>query len=329
MLHRHPSSTKESGRRRSRAAGAPDVTGTLRRTLLAFFCVVSITSPARGQILPEERPGAPRYPGSLPFFYDLYTFRGEHGETLVVAAVAVAARWLERKEVHGEDVYRFDLSFVLADTTTRAVFRSDDTVSVAAAADLPDEHLLYTQVAVEAPPSASMVQRLVMTDPNEVGVGQLYDSAFPIPDYGGDTLMLSDIALGQADPTGGLARGGDTVAILPLARFPQSALDLYYEIYNMPPLEEYATEITFQPIDEAGQPDDAAVGVRFEARSSAAADRTVRELRAIAADLDDGLYRLTVAVRVARTGAAASRSRDFEVRRGGADATLVIALPRR
>ena len=34
-------------------------------------------------------------------------------------------------------------------------------------------------------------------DATTPGVGQLYSSPFPIPDYSGDHLMLSDIALGQ------------------------------------------------------------------------------------------------------------------------------------
>ncbi len=284
--------------------------------------------PVAGQVPGEEQRAAFHQPGALPFFYDLYTFRGENGRTAVVAAVAVATRWLERRDVGGEDVYRFNVSFVLADTATRVVFRTDDSVSVAAPSRLPDEHLLYTQVAVQAPPSATTVQRVVMTDPNVVGVGQLYDASFPIPDYGGSELMLSDIALGQPQPEGGLDREGNTVAILPLARFPESSLDLYYEIYNMPASARYVTEISFEPVDGEGGPAESGSGIRFQGRAPEARG-TVRELRRLTADLERGLYRLTVTVRVPATGESARRSHVFEIQDSDAGATLVLARPRR
>lgn len=299
------------------------------RILLVLSCLLAVAQPAAAQTLTEADRPEPPYQGSLPFFYDLYTFRGDDGGTLVVAAFAVAAGALERKRVGDVKAYRFDVSFVLSDTAARSVFRTDDTVFVAAPRSLPDEHLLYTQVAMEAPPSTHTVQRVIMTDPNAVGIGQLYDSGFPIPDYSGTRLMLSDIALGQPDPVGGLQRGDHSLAILPLARSPESSFDVYYEIYNLAPGHAYSTEITVEPVDSRSwKTGEAVVGLRFSGDAPAAPDGTLRELRRVTARLENGRYRLTITVLDQETGETASRSRLFEVRSGGRGASLVMALPR-
>lgn len=61
------------------------------RGLLSLSAVLALTASAR----------------PLPFFYDLYTFRGEHGGTTVVAAFAVPVERLEREREDGEVRYRF------------------------------------------------------------------------------------------------------------------------------------------------------------------------------------------------------------------------------
>lgn len=299
------------------------------RILLALSCLLAAAPPVAAQTLTEADLPEPPYQGSLPFFYDLYTFRADDGETLVVAAFAVAAGALERKRIGHVKAYRFDVSFVLSDTAARSVFRTDDTVFVATPRSLPDEHLLYTQVTMAAPPSTHTVQRVIMTDPNAVGIGQLYDSGFPIPDYSGTQLMLSDIALGQPDPVGGLQRGDNALAILPLVRSPESSFEVYYEIYNLPARHAYSTEITVEPVDGRSRTTgDAVVGLRFSGDSPAARDGMLPELRRVTARLDTGRYRLTITVLDQETGETASRSRLFEVRKGGRGATLVMALPR-
>src|SRR5687768_17492316 len=58
----------------------------------------------------------------LPFFYDLYTFRGDGGETDIVAAFAVPAGRLESESEEGRTRYRFDVTLVLADTALSTLF---------------------------------------------------------------------------------------------------------------------------------------------------------------------------------------------------------------
>ncbi len=270
--------------------------------------------------------------GPLPFSYDLYTFRGEGGRTTVVASFAVPVRELNRESVDGEARYRFDVTFMLTDTVLHAVNRSDDSVFVGSPSSLDGDHLLHTWVELDAEPSRSTHQRVIMTDASTPGVGQMYQSPYPIPDYGGTELMLSDVALGLPDRAHGWKRGAAALALLPTSQFPESAFDLYYEIYNLPADHEYATEISVASLDgpDAGPGfQTPVVRTIFSGRSGAGPDGTVSELRRVTSALESGAYRLTVTVRDDETGAIATTVRRFHVRGWRAGTTLVPALPRR
>ncbi len=265
----------------------------------------------------------------LPFFYDLYTFRGDGGSTTVVAAFAVPVKQLGRERVRGVR-YRFDVTLVLADTALRSVSRSDDSVYVSVPRPLAGDHLLYTHVELQAQPSLSTLHRVVMTDATTPGIGQLYSAPFPIPDYTGSHLMLSDIALGQPDAEAGWTRGDVTLALLPTSQFPESSFDVYYEIYNLPFGNRYSTDISIEPVDETGATrldEGNTVGTRFSGESAADADGFLPELRRVEASLDKGRHRLTVTVTDEVTGQTAERSRVLQVQGWGRGATLVPALP--
>jgi hypothetical protein len=282
------------------------------RRLVSILGVVAVTS-------------APTFP--LPFFYDLYTFREDGGGTMVVAAIAVPVETLRRERRADGIHYRFDVRFVVADTARRTVYRSDDSVFVAMPYALPGEHLLHTYVEVHAPPSRATVQRVVVTDAARHGVGQLYSAPFPIPDYSGTELMLSDIALGLPGALGGWTRRGVTLAILPTSQFPESSFDVYYEIYNLPAGTPYETTIAIEPLDRSDVAD-RIVRTTFSGRSSARPDASLAELRRVESALPEGRYRLTVTVRDETRGRVATSARVIDVRGWGEGTTMVPALPR-
>lgn len=288
-----------------------------------------VPSAAGGQVLERDPPG-PVVPGNLPFFHNLHTFRGEGGNTAVVGSFAIPAGRLEAREDGGQVRYRFDVSLVLADTARGHVFRTDDSVFVAATREVSDEHLLFTYVEVEAPPVAT-VRRVVMTDANTPGVGQLYHAPFRVPDYRGSHLMLSDIALGQPGAVSGWRRGEVTLALFPTGHFPASSFAVYYEVYNLPDGAPYTTELRVEPLDVGGRavgdPDRAMV-LRFAGEAEAGRTGVVQELRHVSGSLDPGRYRLTVLVTEQEGGATASTSRAFHVRGRDPGATMVTALPR-
>ena len=266
----------------------------------------------------------------LPFFYDIYTFRGEGGRTTVVAAFAVEAGELETKRVGDNERYRFSVTLVLADTVLRSVTNRHDSVFAELPRRVSDEHLLYTHIDVQAPPSHDIQQRLTMIDATESGIGQLYWKYTQIPDYSGTELMLSDVALGQPDATTGWTRGEATLALLPTSRFPSSAFDVYYEIYNLPVGNPYTTEVTVERVAGSSREtaeDREPIRMRFSGESAAAADGTLPQLRAVTASLGKGSYRITVTIEDLSTGKTASGSRTFEIRSSGRGATMVPALP--
>jgi hypothetical protein len=290
----------------------------MHRGLIPLLCLLA-AAPARGPVRP------------LPFFYDLYTFRGGAGSTTVVAAFAIPAGQLERESRDGDVFYRFDVTLVLADTALKSVSRTDDSVVVATPRSLRGDHLLHTQIEVQAPPSTTTLQRVIMTDASTPGIGQLYGSAFPIPDYSGTELMLSDVALGDPYLHEGWKRGDVTLALLPTSQFPEGSFEVYYEIYNLPEGHRYTTELSVESLEvehagREGAP--GAVRARFDGTAAPSADAAVPELRRVDTSLSKGRYRLTVTVTDDDTGKTVSRSREFQVRGGSRRATLVPALPR-
>ena len=288
----------------------------MRRTSTALVAVLLLGAAPAG-----SRP--------LPFHYDLYTFRGDEGATRVVATFAVSAGRLVEKRMDGELRYRFDVSLVLADTMTGTVSRTDDSVYVGALSSLPREHLLYTQVDVDVPPSAHTVHRVVMTDASTPGVGQLHDGPYPVPSYGGDSLMLSDIALGEPGVEGGWERGDLRLAIFPTSQFPQGSFDVYYEVYNLPMGHPYDTEISVQEVDVTGRPADRdPARTRFTGKALSGPDDVLPELRHVAAELPHGRYRITVTVTDRITGESTGRSRLFRVRGWRPGTSLLMARPR-
>lgn len=261
----------------------------------------------------------------LPFFFDLHTFRGAGGATTVVAAVAVPVRGLRRERYAGSYRYRFDVRFVLADTARQSVVERIDSVFVTLPGLLGRDHLLHTVLEVEAIPSDHAIQRLVVTDASRPGIGQMYDGDFEIPDYAGDALMISDVAFGLPEAAGGWTRGDHSLALLPTSQFPQSAFDIYYEVYNLPAGRPYDTEITVEPIDGSDM-DGRRVQAAFSEQSMANDEAVATELRRLESTLPRGRYRLTLSVRDRVTSQVATQTRDFDVRGWGRGATLVPAL---
>jgi hypothetical protein len=262
-----------------------------------------------------------RFTRELPFLYDLYTFRGAApGKTAVVAAFAVPADALEATSHQGRVRYRFDVSLILADTARGSVSRTDDTASIFMPKPLDNDDLLRAHLEVQVPPSASTLQRVIVTDPSEPGIGMYYGGPFPIPDYSGKHLMLSDIALGEVETDQGWKRGAYTLALLPTNQVKGGNFALYYEIYNLPAGAHYTTEVVIERLDKGTGAKirelfggDTSVRVRFEGESTASADATLPEMRRIGVPLGKGRYRLTVNVKSLATGQTAKGSRTFVI----------------
>jgi hypothetical protein len=265
----------------------------------------------------------------LPFHYDLHTFRGDSSGTTIVAAVAVSASELRRERRANGTRYRFDVRFVLADRARRSVVETIDSVFLRVPFALARRHILHTVVEIrDAPPSRTTEQRIVVTDAARPGVGQMYLTPFPTPDYSGSELMLSDLAFAMPNSRSGWTRRGVTLALLPTSQFPESAFDIYYEVYNLPRGHPYETEIAIEPTGDDAD-DEQIVRARFSEQSGADPDGTLGVLRRIESALPEGRYRITVTVRDQVGNRTAHRSRIVDVVGWRPGTTIVRARPKR
>lgn len=257
----------------------------------------------------------------LPFYFDLYTFRGDAGRTNVVAAVAVPVEKLQKSVTAFSPSYRVDLSLILVDTAARKVIRQDDSIALTATRAFKNDDLFRMHVEVAVPPSRTTVQRVIVSDPTEPGIGQLYGGPFPIPDYHAPSLMMSDIVLAEPRVEGRWRRGNVALALVPTGRFKGGSFRVFYEIYNIEKNTTYSTEIEIEPLQKSagrklkdlfgGGKD--RISLKFDAVAVEVEDSTLQELRQVdAPQLPPGKYRMRITVRTA-AGHTARGERIFSV----------------
>ncbi|HEY0673423.1 MAG TPA: hypothetical protein VGD27_14190 [Longimicrobiales bacterium] len=248
----------------------------------------------------------PDFTKDLPFYFDLYTFRGEPGRTNVVAAVAVPVEKLQKTLVALSPSYRVDLSLILVDTASHKVIRQDDSVALTATRAFKNDDLFRMHVEVAVPPSRTTLQRVIVSDPSEPGIGQLYGGPFPIPDYSSAKLMLSDIVLAEPRVEGRWRRGNVALALVPTGRFKGGSFRVFYEIYNLEKNSAYTTEIEIEPVQRsAGQKikdlfgGKSKIALKFDGVALDVQDGVLQELRQVEAPLAAGRYRMRIIVRAA------------------------------
>lgn len=262
---------------------------------------------------------APNFTKDLPFYFDLYTFRATEGRTNVVAAVAVPVEKLQKSAAQLNPAYRVDLSLILVDTAARKVIRQDDSVALAATRTFKNDDLFRMHVEVAVPPSRTTLQRVIVSDPSEPGVGQLYGGPFPVPDYSTDKLLLSDIVLAEPGVEGRWRRGNVALALVPTRRFKGGSFRVFYEVYNIAQNSEYTTEVEIEPIQKtAGQRikeifgSKSKVNFRFDGVALDVRHGTMQELRQVDVPFGPGRYRMSIIVKDA-TGATARGERTFVI----------------
>lgn len=263
----------------------------------------------------------PNFTKELPFYFDLYTFRATEGRTNVLAAVAVPRDKLNLTDVAANSAYRIDLSLILVDTLSRKVIREDDSLWVRSPRAIADGDMLRLHVEVAVPPSRTTIQRLIVSDPTEAGVGQLYGGPFPVPDYTGSKLMLSDVVLAEPGVAGRYHRGDVALALVPTGYFKGGSFNVFYEIYNIAENARYSTEIEIEPIRKAtGEKLKGFLGsgrnpikLRFESVATHVRNATLQELRRVDAPLGAGSYRMRVVVKNLENGETSKNERTFVI----------------
>lgn len=197
---------------------------------------------------------APELGRPLPFYYDTYAFRGGEGHTELVVAVAVPGRELRATPVgeEGGVLYPLELEVLLVDTAAGVHVRADTSGRYYTARPLGARENLRLVTHLEAKPGTRYVHRVRVATKDPERAGGTYAGPLTLPDFGGDTLMLSDLVLGEAEGTG-WRRGTVELALVPPRRFaPGTALSLFYEVYNATADAPIHTRIRVEPMDGGG-----------------------------------------------------------------------------
>ena len=268
----------------------------------------------------ERDTDRPRFDRDLPFYFDLYTFRGAAGKTEVTAAIAIPGELLEPVTSGGETLYSVDVSLIVLDTAAGTISRVDTTYNYRSPDRLAKGEHLRTHVRLEAPPSDSAVYRISVRNAADRSQGHLYGGTLGVTDYRGGELMLSDIVLAEPD-SGTWHRGAARLALVPPRQFPAGEeVTLFYEIYDLPAGSPYEVEIVVEGGERSGIIPwlgrllgfrRGRIRLRFQGEARTDDLGRVQEIRRVASELPPGSYRIRVTVTDLSTGATATREKRF------------------
>ncbi len=98
---------------------------------------------------------------------------------------------------------------------------------------------------------ADAVQRIVVREAGRPERGALHGEHVRVPDYGGDSLMVSSIVLALPGDGGNWKRGATTLTVVPAGEFGGGQFRVFHEVCNLPKDSRYETEIEIQRMDGA------------------------------------------------------------------------------
>ncbi|HET9440337.1 MAG TPA: GWxTD domain-containing protein [Longimicrobiales bacterium] len=247
----------------------------------------------------------PDFTGDLPFYYDLYSFKGENGATSLTVAAAIPGTSVSARQIGSNFIYALQASLILIDTATADVARKDTTFSLRSSRPLGDNEHLRLHIDLPARSTSSMVHRVVLRDLVTPGKGQLYGGDAEIKNFTGTSLMLSDVVLAEPD-NGTWQRGEARLGLVPPRQFMEGKpLRLFYEIYNLPGNADYRTEIIMEPVEgETGfgrikklfGGGGNGVRLQFDGVAPSNTAGVVQELRQVTTQVKPGKYRVSVRV---------------------------------
>ena len=259
----------------------------------------------------------------IPFYYDLFGFKGAAGRTDLTAAIAIPGNLLKGSLVDNRMVYALELSLIVIDTLDARVERRDTTLRLWSSRPLGVGENIRLHMNLSARPSNSTIHRILVRNANDPKAGTLYGGAAEVPEFAGRALTLSELVLADSSTVGPWQRDMVRLNLLPPRQITSEQMfSLFYEIYNLPTGDRYRTEIEIQPVGgsgllrgvkrlfggRAGE-----VRLSFEEQSNSNLAGTDQELRRVTADLSPGRYKVNVRVTNLRTQEVASREKLFLV----------------
>ncbi|MGQ0560334.1 MAG: hypothetical protein ACT443_00505 [Gemmatimonadota bacterium] len=247
----------------------------------------------------------PDFKGDLPFWYDLYAFKGRAGLTDVTAAAAIPGTSLFSQPMGTQFIYSIQASLIFVDTATSEITRKDSVFTYLSSRVLGEHEHLRLTIDMTVPHSKAGLHRIVLRDRVNPGAGQLYGGPSDIRNFSGESLMMSDIVLAESED-GGWRRGDARLALVPPRQFEEKKpLKLFYELYNLPANAAYRTEISMAPV--AGVTgfgrirklfggSDGTIQLQFEGGAPPDTEGTIQELKQVSAEVKPGKYKVVVRV---------------------------------
>ena len=259
----------------------------------------------------------------IPFYYDLFGFKGTDGRTDLTAAIAIPGNLIKGNLVDGRMIYAIDLSLIVIDTLDARVERRDTTLRLWSSRPLGVNENIRLHMNLSARPSNSTIHRILVRNANDPKAGTLYGASAEVPEFNGRALMLSELVLADSSTMGAWHRDVVQLNLLPPRRITTDQMfSLFYEIYNLPAGDRYRTEIEIQPVGGSGLlrgvkrlfgGGRGEVRLSFEEESNSNLAGTDQELRRVTADLSPGRYKVNVRVTNLRSQEVASRDKLFLV----------------
>jgi hypothetical protein len=248
----------------------------------------------------------PEFTGDLPFWYDLYSFRGRNGMTDITAAAAIPGTSLFSQPRGSQYIYSIQASLIFIDTVTSEITRKDSVFTFLSSRVLgPNEHLRMT-IDMTVPFSKTGMHRIVLRDRVNPGVGQLYGGDSDIKNFSaGMTLMMSDVILAESED-GAWRRGDARLGLVPPRQFMEKKpLKVFYEIYNLPASTPYRTEVTLMPVEgvtgfgrirKLFGGGDGKIQLQFDGMAPPDTEGTIQELKQVSAEVKPGKYKVIVRI---------------------------------
>lgn len=235
--------------------------------------------------------GRPRFTATVPFYFDLYTFQGKADSTEVVASTFIPIAKLKGVT---------EVWLTVSDTAAGLSWRAKRTIDVGERTDAAS--FARVNLVLQALPSPTAQYRVGVRSQGDATMGQTYGGPLNVPRYSRQLVQISDLLLADPDTTSGsFARFGTKLNIVPTNEFTGDVFGIYYEVYNLSPVQSYRTRLTLRPADSGlAARFSQLIGGRSELtvsfESNAGSDGTLKEFQRIGTELPSGTYRVQIDV---------------------------------
>lgn len=267
----------------------------------------------------------------LPFVFDVTPMAGDSGRTDLLIGFLVPLDKVDWAVEGGRETAKIQRRAALLDADLRIVKRRVENLEHSAAPGKNRPKWIVTCDSFSVDPG-SYTLALRVQDPRSKNLG-IYEARVDAPDFGGDSLRVSDLLFGASitrdDPAGGaFRRGGFRIVPRPLRVFaPGEDVNLYFEVYHITTGDGgkglYEVEYTLfgtradRFVSFFGGTSEGKLeqGIGQTFRTQSVGDRAMRHISLDTSSLPDDRYTLIIDVTDLANGMTARATANFVVKR--------------